>query len=454
MAYLSGRMFQLGLWASNTGIEMKRLLILVTMTWLLASCGGGSNKVENIAPVLSGVFINSPAKGILYETTSGLNGVTDVNGSFNYRTGDTVTFSLDLGSTKITLGSIVNPNSTTSVLSLNVPSGGDPLSIAQILQTLDRSSIDGKLDLSGISVPAGHNVISSIINATKSSSISHSNIGSIAADVQGLFSISNQGSLKYGVSGVRLSQAISNLAKHPVNQPLVSAKISSTAYDGSSTFLSIVDKPFYIAMMGRDFEGRSWFEARMGVLKSDQTYEFRRPSGNFFVGLIHGTYSLSSDGSAGSYNGRNSSPDNGRLIAKNSDFNTFTFSVESDTNNTSTSAAVIILEDFSVADVLGKSFIVKEGCLDGSDNLVSVNSNGLASDLCHSRMNGSRWEAGYHDNVLKYTDTQGYAHFIGIVKLNKNSGVGNFPSGAVGTFVDIFDLNRYIKPSLWTFVVH
>lgn len=433
---------------------MKRLLVFLTMTLLLTSCGGGANTIDNVGPILSGVFINSPAKGIHYETTSGLIGITDVNGSFKYRTGDTVTFSLDIGSTKIKIGSLVNPTLTNSVLSLNVPNGGDPLAVAQILETLDRSSIDGKVDLSGISVPVESNVISSIFNQINSIRISSSSIESIAAGIQSILTSNNQGSLKYGASGVTVSQAISNLAKHPVNQPLVNEKIHEIQYDGNSTFFNVMDKPFYVAMMVRDGEGRSWFEARMGVLKSDYSYEFRRPTDNFFVGLTYGTYSLSTDGSLGAYTGHNSTPDNGRLISKNSDSNTFTFLVESDTNSTSTSATAIILENLSISDILGKSFSVKEGCSDGSDNIISINLNGLASDLCDSRMNGSQWEAGYHDNVVKYKDAEGYAHFVGIVKFGNNNAPGNFTVGAVGVLIDIFDLNRYIKPYLWTFKVH
>jgi hypothetical protein len=229
---------------------MKQLLAYLILLVFLTSCGGGSNTIENVGPVLSGELINSPAKGIYYETTSGLTGVTDVNGSFNYRTGDTVTFGLDLGSTKITLGSITNPNSKTSVLSLNVPNGGDSLAVAQILETLDRSSIDGKLDLSRISVPVGSNLISSIANAIKLSSISQSSIGSIAAEVQSILTINDQGSLKYGLSGVGVSQALSNLAKHPVNQPLVNAKIHSIPHDGVSKFLTIIDKPMIKGNLG------------------------------------------------------------------------------------------------------------------------------------------------------------------------------------------------------------
>lgn len=432
---------------------MKQLLAYLILLVFLTSCGGGSNTIENVGPVLSGELINSPAKGIYYETTSGLTGVTDVNGSFNYRTGDTVTFSLDLGSTKITLGSITNPNSKTSVLSLNVPNGGDSLAVAQILETLDRSSIDGKLDLSRISVPVGSNLISSISNAIKLSSISQSSIGSIAAEVQSILTMNDQGSLKYGLSGVGVSQALSNLAKHPVNQPLVNAKIHSIPHDGVSKFLTIIDKPMYVAMMMRDDQGQSWFDARFGIIKSDFSYEFRRPTGNFFVGLTHGTYTLSPDGRVGSYTGRNSTPDNGSFISKISDGNTFTFILESDTNKTSVSAAAIILQDLSITDILGKSFIVKEGCSDGRDNLISISLKGLASDLCKSRMDGSQWEAAYHDNVLKYMDAEGYAHFVGIIKLNKGNDLSNLPTGSVGTFVDVFDLNRYVKPSLWTFAV-
>jgi Divergent InlB B-repeat domain len=65
----------------------------------LAACGsggsdGGGGTVPAATP-LSGTFIDSPVQGLGYSTTpSGLSGLTNVNGQYNYMAGDTVTFNL------------------------------------------------------------------------------------------------------------------------------------------------------------------------------------------------------------------------------------------------------------------------------------------------------------------------------------------------------------------------
>ena len=56
--------------------------------------GGGGGTPPAAAP-LQGVFVDSPVQGLGYSATpSGLSGLTDANGQFNYNPGDTVTFNL------------------------------------------------------------------------------------------------------------------------------------------------------------------------------------------------------------------------------------------------------------------------------------------------------------------------------------------------------------------------
>ncbi len=54
------------------------------------------SKYQYLKPseVLSGSLADSPVKGVPYSTSSGLSGITDVNGVFKYKSGDSVTFNL------------------------------------------------------------------------------------------------------------------------------------------------------------------------------------------------------------------------------------------------------------------------------------------------------------------------------------------------------------------------
>lgn len=91
-------MFQLEQWASSTGIEMKRLLVFLTMTLLLTSCGGGGgNTVATFeTPTLTAYYGDASVKGLIYEASpSGLSGVTDERGSFNFKREDSVSFYID-----------------------------------------------------------------------------------------------------------------------------------------------------------------------------------------------------------------------------------------------------------------------------------------------------------------------------------------------------------------------
>jgi hypothetical protein len=61
--------------------------LLCSLTILLTACDGDSS-------IQTGVFLDSAVTGATYRTSSGLNGITDAQGRFDYRAGDTVTFSV------------------------------------------------------------------------------------------------------------------------------------------------------------------------------------------------------------------------------------------------------------------------------------------------------------------------------------------------------------------------
>lgn len=89
-------MFQLGQSVSSTGTDMKRLLVIMTL--LLTSCGeGGGNSVSVFeTPTLTAYYVDAPVKGLIYEASpSGLTGVTDEQGAFNFKQGDYVSFYID-----------------------------------------------------------------------------------------------------------------------------------------------------------------------------------------------------------------------------------------------------------------------------------------------------------------------------------------------------------------------
>lgn len=122
-------------------LERLRVLaigILAIVTVACSSDGGssGSTGTPPAATSLTGVFLDSPVQGLGYSTTpSGLSGITDANGQFNYNSGDSVTFDL-YGRT---IGTTVPAAPIVTVLSVfNATSLTDPrvVNLSQLLLTL------------------------------------------------------------------------------------------------------------------------------------------------------------------------------------------------------------------------------------------------------------------------------------------------------------------------------
>lgn len=102
--------------------------LLCSLTVLLAACGGDSG-------IQTGVFLDSAVSGAAYRTSSGLKGTTDAQGRFDYRAGDTVTFSvggIDLPAAKAAA-------KVTPLDLVGATHAGDPraLTIARLLQSVD-----------------------------------------------------------------------------------------------------------------------------------------------------------------------------------------------------------------------------------------------------------------------------------------------------------------------------
>lgn len=100
-------------------MRLKLFHFIIASVFLLASCGGGS---DGSGELKTGQFWDSPVKGLHYKTAS-LEGTTNTNGEFQYREGETVTFSLG----KTVLGSAKGSSriSPFDLLLLPPPAAGD-----------------------------------------------------------------------------------------------------------------------------------------------------------------------------------------------------------------------------------------------------------------------------------------------------------------------------------------
>ena len=103
--------------------------------------GGGSNNggAPGVA-TYTGKYIDAPTKGLFYRASpSGLNGLTDDNGSFSFQANDTITFQIQSPTGgNINAGSITPatpPNTSTPVIA-SVLDMSNGVAIAQILQSL------------------------------------------------------------------------------------------------------------------------------------------------------------------------------------------------------------------------------------------------------------------------------------------------------------------------------
>ena len=85
--------------------------------------------------VVIGVFVDSAVAGLRYKTKSGLSGITNESGEFEYREGDNVTFSLG----SIDLGTTNAASTLTPVEIVGAEDTSDPkvINVARFLQTLD-----------------------------------------------------------------------------------------------------------------------------------------------------------------------------------------------------------------------------------------------------------------------------------------------------------------------------
>lgn len=131
-----------------------RPLLLAAAISLLTACGGDSDPAASAT--YSGTLTDSPVAGIAYTTSSGLSGLTDASGHFNFHAGDTVTFrlgGLELGS----LATTGTEETVTPIDLVNALPGLDAATrqnvVTNLLVLLQSVDADGDPS-NGISVPA------------------------------------------------------------------------------------------------------------------------------------------------------------------------------------------------------------------------------------------------------------------------------------------------------------
>ena len=136
------------------GIRMKYKisLLLITLASITTGCGGGGSSASSSN--YNGQFYDAPTKGLSYTASpSGLTGTTDSNGTFSFKAGDTVTFSVPTGSgTSINVGSTAppTPSSTSTPAIVSVLSLPNATAVAQTLQTLGGTG--NVIDVSSVSL--------------------------------------------------------------------------------------------------------------------------------------------------------------------------------------------------------------------------------------------------------------------------------------------------------------
>ena len=146
----------------------KHYIIAIVATSFLTACngGGGGNDTKATTPsTLTGTFVDSPVKGLRYETPT-QSGLTNELGEFIYLEGEAVTFYIGGTQLGFALGSdVVSPFSLLGIQPLSTEIdisnalGGDvvnsfdrAINIATLLQTLD---IDGNPE-NGIDLGTSH----------------------------------------------------------------------------------------------------------------------------------------------------------------------------------------------------------------------------------------------------------------------------------------------------------
>ena len=130
-------------------LNLAKRLFLLPIGGLLVvhigGCGGGASSKN------TGTFVDAPVDGINYSTTSGLTGVTQNGGQFQFQSGDQVTFTIG-GSTGLVLGTATADTVTTPMGFASSATAPQIAAAATVLQALNDGTVAGR-----ITIPPGVN---------------------------------------------------------------------------------------------------------------------------------------------------------------------------------------------------------------------------------------------------------------------------------------------------------
>jgi hypothetical protein len=119
-----------------------------------SSGSGSSGSGSSSGTTYSGTFIDAPVQGLSWVASpSNLSGTTDANGTFSFKAGDTVTFTLNVGSSSsVAIGSLKPAAPASGTAELFVLSLANGLQVAQVLQSVNHGQVDA-IDVGGLTLP-------------------------------------------------------------------------------------------------------------------------------------------------------------------------------------------------------------------------------------------------------------------------------------------------------------
>jgi sugar lactone lactonase YvrE len=143
------------------------IILAFALVVLLAACGGGGGGGQTVSGSNTGVFVDTAVQGLHYASGT-LSGLTDHNGTFQYRGGETVRFSVgDIMLGETTAKAIITPM---DLVGGGTVSDNTVLKIARFLMSLDIDSNPAN----GIAIP------SSFDNAARGMSINFATMSDAA----------------------------------------------------------------------------------------------------------------------------------------------------------------------------------------------------------------------------------------------------------------------------------
>lgn len=242
---------------------------------VLTGCGSGGNDDNAvIGPVLTGNFVDGPVAGLAYSTPS-LEGITDADGAFQYRPGETVIFSAG----EIVLGSVKGKEMITPVDLVSNPEGMANVKAVNISRFLQLVDVDGN-HANGIEITADIRALLTWnpANGTNDGSIfqdeaSIFTTGTFTAFVDSVLTTLNGASVftaatprsraTRSASGARrnLDTTLSAASPHPFSPAVREVGIGVTNLN--------VSMPFYQDVMGLQFAGFEGRDDRVEVSYED-----------------------------------------------------------------------------------------------------------------------------------------------------------------------------------------